>query len=85
MIQAADRKHDKLLTMVKINMVWSQLKVSELSKDDPIGTVEGMRIRGRQKVRKYSFNPTALRKAKIVYNFGLSECNRVKEWLCQHR
>ena len=24
------------------------------------------------------FNPTALRKAKIVYNFGLSECNRVK-------
>ena len=23
-------------------------------------------------------NPTALRKAKIVYNFGLSECNRVK-------
>ena len=25
-----------------------------------------------------SFNPTALRKAKIAYNFGLSECNRVK-------
>ena len=24
------------------------------------------------------FNPTAPRKAKIVYNFGLSECNRVK-------
>ena len=24
------------------------------------------------------FNPTALRKAKIVHNFGLSECNRVK-------
>ena len=24
-------------------------------------------------------NPIALRKAKIVYNFGLSECNRVKE------
>ena len=23
-------------------------------------------------------NPTALRKAKIVCNFGLSECNRVK-------
>ena len=23
-------------------------------------------------------NPTALRKAKIVYNFGLSECTRVK-------
>ena len=25
------------------------------------------------------FNPTALRKAKIVYNFGLFECNRVKD------
>ena len=25
-----------------------------------------------------SFNPIALRKAKIVYNFGLSECNRIK-------
>ena len=25
-----------------------------------------------------SFNPIALRKAKIVYSFGLSECNRVK-------
>ena len=24
------------------------------------------------------FNPVALRKAKIVHNFGLSECNRVK-------
>ena len=24
------------------------------------------------------FNPIALRKAKIVYNFGLSECSRVK-------
>ena len=23
-------------------------------------------------------NPVALRKAKIAYNFGLSECNRVK-------
>ena len=23
-------------------------------------------------------NPTAIRKAKIVYNLGLSECNRVK-------
>ena len=25
------------------------------------------------------FNPVALRKAKIAYNFGLSECKRVKE------
>ena len=27
---------------------------------------------------KPHLNPTALRKAKIVYNFGLSKCNRVK-------
>ena len=26
------------------------------------------------------FNPIALRKAKIVYKFGLSECNRVKSF-----
>ena len=26
------------------------------------------------------FNPIALSKAKIVYNFGLSECNRVHIW-----
>ena len=25
------------------------------------------------------FNPIALRKAKIAYNFGLSECNRVND------
>ena len=25
-----------------------------------------------------SFNPIALRKVKIIYNFGLSECNRAK-------
>ena len=28
---------------------------------------------------KDSFNPITLRKTKIAYNFGLSECNRVKE------
>ena len=47
--------------------------------------------KGEEKIRKASvsliynyccffffFNLIALRKAKIVYNFGLSECNRVK-------
>ena len=29
-----------------------------------------------------ALNPTALRKAKIVYKFGLSECNRVKGKEC---
>ena len=31
-----------------------------------------------EKNQDQSFNPIALRKAKIVYNFGLSECNRIK-------
>ena len=29
-------------------------------------------------------NPIALRKAKIVYNFGLFECNRVKDQVTVH-
>ena len=28
---------------------------------------------------KRGFNPTALRKANIVYKFGLSECNKIKK------
>ena len=28
--------------------------------------------------KKHYFNPIALRKAKILYNFGPSECSRVK-------
>ena len=31
------------------------------------------------------FNPIAFRKAKIVYNFGLSECNRVKVFASLHK
>ena len=31
---------------------------------------------------KYFLNPIALRKAKIVCNFGLSECDRVKHLHC---
>ena len=54
--------------------------------------IEGLQLKKRDlKVNEYtcrgsnsiiflsqSFNPIALRKAKIVCNFGLSECNRVK-------
>ena len=32
---------------------------------------------GTQGKLEDGFNPSALRKAKIVYYFGLSECNRV--------
>ena len=31
----------------------------------------------------FTLYPIALRKAKIVYNFGLSECNRVKLLISQ--
>ena len=31
----------------------------------------------REILKSVSLNPIALKKAKIVYNFGLSECNRV--------
>ena len=37
----------------------------------------GVNIRGKYselQIRRVSFNPVALRKAKTVYNFGLSEC-----------
>ena len=30
-----------------------------------------------EQYKKNTINPVALRKAKIVYNFGLSECNRL--------
>ena len=33
----------------------------------------------------YGFNPIALRKAKIVCNFGLSECNRVTNEMLQQK
>ena len=34
-----------------------------------------MKIQKRCNILLHPFNPIALRKAKIVYNFGLSECN----------
>ena len=33
---------------------------------------------GKKQKSQIYLNPIALRKAKIVYDFGLSECNRVK-------
>ena len=32
----------------------------------------------------YVLDPIALRKAKIVYSFGLYECNRVKDGFCKN-
>ena len=33
----------------------------------------------------WCINPIALRKTKVVYNFGLSECNRVQKITVSHR
>ena len=42
-----------------------------------------MHSMGQRKISNNDFshyvNPISLRNAKIVYNFGLSECNRVKQ------
>ena len=35
-------------------------------------------MRGKQKSWEDNINPIAFRQAKIVCNFGLSECSRVK-------
>ena len=40
--------------------------------------MENIMNKNQIRVVGFVFNPIALRKAKIVYNFGLSECNRVK-------
>ena len=46
----------------------------------PMTTVEDLTNFRRVSIcLSFYFNPFALRKAKIVYNFGLSECNRVNE------
>ena len=41
------------------------------------GKTETRRVASPAKVSIH-FNPIALRKAQIAYNFGLSECNKVK-------
>ena len=41
--------------------------------------MDGYTFKGSNSV---ALNPIALRKAKIAYSFGLSECNRVKKRFC---
>ena len=49
-----------------------------------IGAVNDKTYRKLRLTYLLGFNPIALRKAKVAYNFGLFECNRVKsdvsEW-----
>ena len=42
------------------------------------GSKEETETKLERDMKQMSINPIALRKAKIVYNFGLSECKRVK-------
>ena len=44
-----------------------------------LGLVRYLKIEMKHMQSGDIFNPIALRKAKIVCNFGLSECNRVKQ------
>ena len=55
---------------------------SFLYKQSPFEKVLLLRDANNTKLRNlFPFvSPTALRKAETVYNFGLSECNRVKNW-----
>ena len=56
-----------------------------MSKQEMVLTILGFRLKPGplfsvvlNLVNKIKFNLIALRKAKIVYNFGLSDCSRVK-------
>ena len=51
---------------------------SRMTPTEKGGKNENGRVAFLESVPIY-FNPTALRKAKIVCNFGLSECSRVKQ------
>ena len=56
--------------------VYMYFKFALLSRNDSRSNLlEGKEERWQ---KLYTFNPIALRKAKIVDNFGLSECSRVK-------
>ena len=37
-----------------------------------------MKTKLQSSIQQMSINPVSLRKAKIAYKFGLSECNRVR-------
>ena len=68
------------------NFVWFTLKCLSIGTPKPINfpfvpngklMFLGDTIFKYIRVAQFVFNPIALRKAKIVYNFVLSECNRV--------
>ena len=61
------------------DMHWDQVKFSDQN-TDILSSLNNVYQILSQCIR-VAFNPIALRKAKIVYNFGLSECYRVKSKL----
>ena len=61
----------------KNTLFWWQMEICLIKSWEVVPWNKGHRI---QILLDCSFNPIALTKAKIVYNFGLSECNRVKRY-----
>ena len=86
-------QHDRIeqeslrqITRLKLSITLNQqlerrgiaLKVNVLEQNlKQIHSLYQSRLTLLHKKAKTAYNPTALRKAKIAYNFGLSECNRV--------
>ena len=65
---------------MKIYMLWGSGRggggqIIFFFKDSPLFKLQGSK---QEVIEVVLLNPFALSKAKIVYNFGLSECNRVK-------
>ena len=54
------------------------IELFSFHKQVPVDKALNTEITLKSSLKPALTNPVALRKAKIVYNFGLSECNRVK-------
>ena len=70
-----NRDHDVLFELILLQPVKFPRTLSEDAKN----MLGGMLVKNPKERYVLCFlNPIALRNAKIVYNFGLSECNSVK-------
>ena len=59
-----ENRINALFNVTQDSNFWSNILLQSLTRDLKVSS-------------HFLFNPTALRKAKIAYNFGLSECYRV--------
>ena len=70
----ASLSFEDILSRNKINILTVRCKIENIT----FGWYALACLQKQFSLFQFFFNPIALRKAKIVYNFGLSECNRVK-------